>query len=51
MSITSILQIALHILVALSMVSGMEDAPYHWEFWAVMLALPFIRMVDEGYRS
>ena len=53
MSIILILQIALHILVALSMASGMEDAPYRWEFWSVMLAIPAIRMADawDRYRS
>lgn len=45
------LQMALHVCVALSMVSGMEDAPYRWEFWVVMLALPAIRMVDAWDRS
>mgnify|MGYP001572875968 CR=1 FL=1 len=45
-----LLQMVLHVCVALALVSGMEDAPYHWEFWAVMLDLPVIRMVDAWYR-
>lgn len=42
-----ILQSALHVGMALVLVNGMEDAPYRWEFWVVMLVLlPAIRMVD-----
>lgn len=42
-----ILQSALHVCMAFVLVSGMEDAPYCWEFWVVMIGLvPIIRMVD-----
>lgn len=46
-----ILQSALHVGMALVLVNGMEDAPYCWEFWVVMIGLvPIIRLVDEWYR-
>lgn len=49
---TSILQTVLHILVAFVLWISMEDAPFRWEFFVIMLVfLPAIRLVDEWDRS
>jgi hypothetical protein len=45
-TVALILQIALHIFVAIVASHGMGDSVTRWEFWAVMLSLPAIRAVD-----
>lgn len=43
------LQMLLHGLIALVLSFGIEDLPYRWEFWAIMILVVLIRLVDAYY--
>lgn len=43
----AVVQTLLHVLVAMVLVTIIDDPLFSWDFWAVMLSLPAIRIVDE----